>query len=652
MPPRQAKRGHLKVAVDVGTTSSAVSYVLVPEGTRAKDTSSSAIETVSNYPTCAMAQSGDPMQMKVPTEIIYPQGWNFATPYDSKMGCHMPMNSADDLVANDDEEAYTRPRWGYQVHEALRLPDTHSDASKRPVYHFKTLFGEGKNQARLRKHGEESLRNLHRHTIDRSKFAPKKVLVPVMVDFLTFLLQHAKDEILKQGYEFTGPTEIILCIPHIWGQQSCSDMQDCMAKALGRVCFPGVEVHQNSISKVFLISEPEAAATYLLASGGTVDAIMYTVTGQAPLRLKQEVVQPGGDTCGSTSINQGVRELVYDLIENETYLETNGTTIKGIVEALVCGEFEYLIKRGFRAGIDTPDASPRVTIAGLQGGRHEDFLSAARYIDKLNKIFTRVFEQVAAVMIGQLTEAKKKKSVDKVVLIGGFAAFSYLRDYLRKALDTFNEEHDTTTEWHSIRDVERGVTINAVAVGAVVRALNKENGPERRARSSYGLIRLESKGPEHGKHKGYSNGLTKDEWLNTIQWVIKKDDLIPRNRTVCIDAMTPFSFYDKETGLAFTGPFTCTENIWLSHKANKDHYKRTHKYNRGAVNVGTLEFDVTFLYENGLLRLRTPKRDGDGEEVTELHWEAWYKIMFIIDGFTMQCKLFIGDRIESMVVGY
>ncbi|KAM0555858.1 hypothetical protein ACHAPJ_006257 [Fusarium lateritium] len=436
MPPRQAPRGHLKVAVDVGTTSSSVSYAFVPEGMRAEDVSPSAIETVSNYPTCAMSQSGDPMQLKTPTEMIYPQGWDFSTPYDSKLGCHTPANFADDLAGDDDEEAYTRPRWGYQVHEALRLPDTHSDESKRPVYHFKTLFGEGKNQSKLRKHCEESLRNLHRHTVDRSKFAPKKVLIPVTIDFLTFLLQQAKTEILKHGYELTGPTEMILCIPHIWSQEPCTNMQDCMAKALDRVDFPGVDIHYSSISKVFLTSEPEAAATcvftsvadinqdetFLLidAGGGTVDAIMYTVTGQAPLRLKQEVVQPGGDTCGSTSINQGVRELALELLRNETYLETNGTTIKGIVEALVCGEFEYLIKRGFRAGADTPDASPRVTIAGLRGDRHEDFRNnqlILRY-DKLNKIFIRVFEQVAAVMMHQLTQAKKAKTRVDVCFLG------------------------------------------------------------------------------------------------------------------------------------------------------------------------------------------------------------------------------------------
>ena len=66
----------------------------------------------------------------------------------------------------------------------------------------------------------------------------------------------------------------------------------------------------------------------------------------------------------------------------------------------------------------------------------------------------------------------------------------------------------------------RGMVINAVASGAVLRALDKRNGPSRQARCSYGLLRLEPQDPEG--RKGLSNAFTKDKWLRTIYWVIQK----------------------------------------------------------------------------------------------------------------------------------
>jgi hypothetical protein len=64
------------------------------------------------------------------------------------------------------------------------------------------------------------------------------------------------------------------------------------------------------------------------------------------------------------------------------------------------------------------------------------------------------------------------------------------------------------------------MVINAVASGAVLRALDKRNGPSRQARCSYGLLRLEPQDPEG--RKGSMNAFTKDKWLRTIYWVVQK----------------------------------------------------------------------------------------------------------------------------------
>lgn len=66
----------------------------------------------------------------------------------------------------------------------------------------------------------------------------------------------------------------------------------------------------------------------------------------------------------------------------------------------------------------------------------------------------------------------------------------------------------------------------AVASGAVLRALNKENGPRRFARSSYGLLRSEPYGDYPEQQKGVRPYYDPDDGLpyvwQTIKWVVKR----------------------------------------------------------------------------------------------------------------------------------
>lgn len=66
--------------------------------------------------------------------------------------------------------------------------------------------------------------------------------------------------------------------------------------------------------------------------------------------------------------------------------------------------------------------------------------------------------------------------------------------------------------------------INAVASGAVLRALNKTNGPERVARSSYGIMRSEPFG-HYDEHRGLKPSYDHHDGMayikQTIDWVLK-----------------------------------------------------------------------------------------------------------------------------------
>ena len=68
----------------------------------------------------------------------------------------------------------------------------------------------------------------------------------------------------------------------------------------------------------------------------------------------------------------------------------------------------------------------------------------------------------------------------------------------------------------------------AVASGAVLRALNKENGPARTTLSSYGFLRIEPYEPEvlHAHRNGvrpYHDPLDGKKYVkNTVDWLVKK----------------------------------------------------------------------------------------------------------------------------------
>lgn len=128
-------------------------------------------------------------------------------------------------------------------------------------------------------------------------------------------------------------------------------------------------------------------------------------------------------------------------------------------------------------------------------------------------------------------------ALQKVVLIGGFAASRSLREYLASHLRAFNERKDcditllvpedyTFVLWISSPEsvTDNTSVVNAVAAGAVLRALNKSDGPKRIGQSSYGIIRSEvwMDYPEHKDQRVDESAWDGELYvMRTILWVMK-----------------------------------------------------------------------------------------------------------------------------------
>jgi len=279
-----AKR--LIIAVDFGTTYSAVAYVALDEG---DDGSAyldpSRIRTVQNYPDDAtFGNLDDQMRSEVPTEVIYPlfdrhfrekaakgrgtiaesedesltlqdEELVGADPGLAVFGQRYGGYDADDMSI-DDENSF---RWGYSAHEAWGRSATHASANSKPLSRFKLLLDNTPRTERIRADLGRTLGELKTRRIIQKP-------LDVIVDFLASLMRHAKFEIRRAGFDESYKTEVVLCVPAIWSQKALRDMQGALGKAMTLAGFPGVDSDNNTIDNLFIVSEPEAAAAFVLTN--------------------------------------------------------------------------------------------------------------------------------------------------------------------------------------------------------------------------------------------------------------------------------------------------------------------------------------------------------------------------------------------------
>jgi hypothetical protein len=90
----------------------------------------------------------------------------------------------------------------------------------------------------------------------------------VITDFLTQLFIHTKNQlIILHGFSDACSVQFVMTVPTIWSPQSSRILQTCMESAIRASGFG--RLGHGCIDNLFIISEPEAAATYLMAATKT-----------------------------------------------------------------------------------------------------------------------------------------------------------------------------------------------------------------------------------------------------------------------------------------------------------------------------------------------------------------------------------------------
>lgn len=382
--PEKARKSRIIVAVDFGTTESAVAYAF-SNGMDSKE------DIVTVWPS---SYSGTMSKTKVPTVLYY--------------------NLTEEVAG-----------WGYDVGEAL-VPTGYLKPGFQKVEWFKLqLMLEG---------------NSYIDQISLPPLPAGKSAVDVAADYL-FKLRQAIHNYLNMnlGDVFIREERYIqycFSVPAIWNGTGKAALRQAIIQA-GFIS----SVDNRRLS---LIAEPEAMAIYCATAGAvklslndailvidcgpeTVDLIAYEAVKEHPIQLT-ELTSGSSDSCGSTALNRNFSNLLRAKIKRTRL--SSGSKTAGKIYAKAIMEFDNRIKYEFRnngqkwavdVGIEAeiPEADIK---EGYMVWTNEEILQCFEPV--VNRILELTQNQIIAVQaIG--------RQLKNILVVGRFSSNEYMFQQIR-----------------------------------------------------------------------------------------------------------------------------------------------------------------------------------------------------------------------------
>lgn len=252
------------VAIDFGTTCSSVAFVSFGSNAQRGSISVQQIETIEKYP----GSSPKYIHKEVPSEILYDWRDDDSMSEDESDGNtgsdksnsipNVPHSNQQSRLPQTTMGVHrARMNWGFEVPERLRSVSLENDTCSHLV-RFKLMLDKSDVTVPVRRTLTmqcQALRDLEIITQD----------LDVIVVYLTSLLSSVKKELLRiNRYQGNETAEYVLCVPAAWKSAALRSMQTAMAMAIER---SGLSQSQkDGAHDFFLVSEPEAAATCVLAA--------------------------------------------------------------------------------------------------------------------------------------------------------------------------------------------------------------------------------------------------------------------------------------------------------------------------------------------------------------------------------------------------
>jgi len=197
---------------------------------------------------------------------------------------------------------------------------------------------------------------------------------------------------------------------------------------------------------------------------------------------------------------------------------------------------------------------------------------------------------------------------------------SYLKNYLESISGNLPQEISLIT------DEQNSVT--AISAGAVLRADNKENGPERISDSSYGFLRTEPYQPEvfaaHREADPFRDEVDGQLYVETIVFfMFKGQTILYKHEFPAFPVLHTFEISHSH--------FLCEEELYVSDVAKESHYTLKHPKNRGVTELaGSILLDMTWLRDQKKL-YPVPLNDNDGRRGKKIY-RVEYQLVAMVQG--------------------
>jgi hypothetical protein len=260
---------HFVVAIDFGTAYSSVAFVVYDNEQQRKNLDFENIEIVDDYQ--HFTTPYHTRLKEVPTDICYldPDHLRDDVGNDATEEGAMSISSSSDeeYYSGSDAESHqnrpprrvpandpSHPRvfWGYGVQDQIDGADVFDDAKR--ISRFKLLLDSSERSVAARDRLEKTCTNLRKKGLINDS-------IDIICHYLGQLLAHTRKRLLEEGYTEDSPVEFVLSVPAVWTSRASRQMHFALKSA---VEFSGLgkrNLQYGSINNLFIVSEPEAAAT-------------------------------------------------------------------------------------------------------------------------------------------------------------------------------------------------------------------------------------------------------------------------------------------------------------------------------------------------------------------------------------------------------
>ncbi|KAF3286593.1 hypothetical protein TWF970_008445 [Orbilia oligospora] len=324
-----------------------------------------------------------------------------------------------------------------------------------------------------------------------------------------------------------------MTVPAVWSEKAQSLTKEAASRA---------GIGQRDKDRLFLLSEPEAAAVYAIselyqrdnsrrnnpnmlnigdtfvlcdAGGGTVDLISYRVGQLQPSLGLSEVAVGSGAKCGSTFVDRNLLKLVRRKIGDERF-QILCQKQDGMVLNKMVSEFEG-VKRSLGPSY-LPDSVSYLPMPGFANDPAAGIIEGQFELThgELKGCFHPIIEQIIELIQGQVDAICGIGSIPKYVfLVGGFGE----SDYLMSRLSAHNFGTAGRIEIISPDDAW-----SAVSRGAVLRGLEGSLVTNRRCRRNYGtrINTIFDPTIHHEEDAFYSTDTGMKMARNQVSWIVEK----------------------------------------------------------------------------------------------------------------------------------